>query len=244
MLLSSQPPYTVINLEDILKPPKTDTLGRPTKTNFAKTQFDPKPPCHHHTKPRQLIGRVCRSFVRDPPKRNGDGEREIKSKEGKCSWCNKRFYNRREFFEHGACRQHDDDESPTMQQAREWISEMEEGLNQVKRGARAATSGILKQFLRGQAAKKDKDLGNLLRAREQLKKDVQTFKKKDSKGLVKQCEKGFLRFYAPDQHIVGGMVREKTNLRRDRYLGWAVRVVEDGASRVMGKRCRMPYVHR
>lgn len=233
MPVSSLPPYCFIFPRDVLETTE--------KTNWAKIRLDPKPVYNHHTKPRQLIGRVFRRFVKDSCGR--DEDRNRKSKSGKCSWCGRRFYDRREFFEHGICRESDDGESPTMEQARIWILETEEEINQLERGARAAPRALLAQFLRRYATQKHDELKRLLRAREELKTDVRKFKKQGSRGLVKQCEKEFLSKYAPTPLRVGGKVRSQTSLRRDRYLGWAVRGVEDGASRLMGKRCRIPYIH-
>lgn len=171
-----------------------------------------------------------------------EGKRTLES--GTCSWCDRRFDDKREFFEHGACRSEDDDSSPTMRQARIWMGETEEELNQLKRGARAARLAdldIREQILRKKAARMDDNLQKLERAKEKLKQDVQDTKKQEFKSLY---ESYFQRNYKFRSLQGRGMTRQPTNRHCDRYLAWVVRGVEEGASRLMGKRCRIPLVHR
>ncbi|QDS74958.1 hypothetical protein FKW77_004796 [Venturia effusa] len=217
--------------------PKTESLPKARYVCSGLDRLEPAPKTVNHIP--QLFGRLCRYFVKD--------SKTLQS--GKCNWCERRFYNKREFFEHGFCRKADSAESPVLETARAWISETEEELNQLERGARAArlrktpAGTDMERRRRRRATIAAADLDLLKRARDQLERDVRQATKEGRRTLVRRLEVDFLDDYRPGLSPAAGKTLDPTNRRRDRYLGPVIRGVEDVASRVTGRKCRLPLVH-
>lgn len=246
------------------------------------------PPSHKSTKPRQWFGRTTRRFRKHPPTPPTDENPSPDNEGGYCSWCKHKFWNEREYHEHGTCRRWDKYESPVMAQARFWIAEMQEDLNQVKRAERlvdarlasghSAAAATAKHILNHRALTLRNRLEEVSTAKEQLKQDIRDAEDRRQRPMVKTLELHFEREYRPRRDNPGPFqvfpkpstfnksaedsdedsiedtneleqytqtTRQPTsNSHRYRLMGGVVRGVEDAASRVTGKRCRIPRVHR
>lgn len=268
--------------------------------DHKRKMIDNWPPSHNSTKPRQWFGRTTRRFRKYPATKPTAENPTPNNEVGYCSWCKHKFWDEREYHEHATCRRWDKYESPVMAQARIWIADMQEELNQVKRARRLAGMRLASGYTAARATARH-DLSNqasTLRlrlktcetAKEQLKQDIRDAENRRQRWMVETLEQNFVRDYCPRPIPDGAKVgpqylficseefaafpslsifndsdegsdedseedsdedepytqtRQPTsNSHRYRLMGGVVRGVEDAASRVTGKRCRIPRVHR